>query len=174
MILFSDSNLETMWNGNIYSESEKYVHRIICPWHKLLTNHVMLWLVRSFEATESVGGAKHDWPVCPGQPAASVASRQAHRSWETRGLRWAIAYAFYKAHFFSFLFYFIFTKIIAHIYYASCCYCFFFCNSLAIYLTFEHTLITFYFDNIYTQFIHIIIYLVGIKILYSFILTRTR
>lgn len=66
----------------------------VCVWHLLLTDRVVLWLVCSFEATESVGGAKHDWPVCPGQPAASVASRQAHRSWETRGLRWAIAYAF--------------------------------------------------------------------------------
>lgn len=61
----------------------------------LLTDRVVLWLVYSLEATERAGGAKHDGPVCPGQPAASAASRQAHRSWETRGLRWAIAYGLY-------------------------------------------------------------------------------
>jgi len=48
---------------------------------------------------------------------------------------------FYKAHlFFPFYFIFLHTFIMLVV--------FFFCNSLAIYLTFEHTLITFCFDNI--------------------------
>lgn len=61
----------------------------ICFRRALLTGRVVLWLVFSLEATERAGGAKHDGPVCPGQPAASATSRQAHRSWETRSFRLA-------------------------------------------------------------------------------------
>lgn len=69
-----------------------------------------LWLVYSLEVTEnSSGGAKHDGrSVCPGQPAASAASRQAHHSWKTRSLRWAIV-AFYIKHCF-----FLFSQKLLH------------------------------------------------------------
>lgn len=75
---------------------------------------------------------------------------------------------------------FLFISFFAHIYYASCLYffVFLFCNSLAIYLTFEHTLITFCFENIYiiiyTQVLRTIIYLVCTQMLFSFFPFRTQ
>lgn len=113
-----------------------------------ITDRVVLWLVYSLEATERTGGgAKHNGPVCPGQPAASVASRKAHRSWKTRGLRWAIAHAFYKALFPFYYYMFFFSRKLLHTFIMLIFYFFFF-YSLAIYLS-THVIIIHFVIHLY-------------------------
>lgn len=123
----------------------------------------MLWLVYSLEATKRSGGTKYDGSVCPGQPATSAAPRPTHRSWETRGLRWAIVYTpcySYKALFFFLFPFFIYFLLIYKNYCTRFFMLLFFITRNLYFTTTIHTLI------IYHTYSHILILHIGIYTYY--------